>query len=173
MGPALACIVTSPQDVTITWLDDGDCKIQRILWWGWCHGWRQYCVVYDVVAPFQLETRRWEAGGRDIVVKADGPAPPGPDVEQRDVIPPVPAGATQWNKLLVLENETDLWCDRKHRLDQSCCCFWFSGRSHTWNVCSLGSRDAMKLSPTRTNQSVSRYLEKEWVAGWYCVILWK
>ena len=31
----------------------------------------------------------------------------------------------------------------------------------------------MKLSPTLTNQSVSRYLRKKWVAWWYCVILWK
>ena len=69
----------------------------------------QYCVVvYDVVAPFELETRRWEAGGRDIVVEADGSAAPGPDVEQRDVIPPVPPGAAQGNELLVLEDETDL-----------------------------------------------------------------
>ena len=69
----------------------------------------EYCVVvYGVVAPFQLETRRWEAGGRDIVVEADGSAAPRPDVEQRDVIPPVPPGAAQGNELLVLEDETDL-----------------------------------------------------------------
>ena len=72
----------------------------------------EYCavVVYDVdaIAPFQLETRRWEAGGRDVVVEADGSPSPGPDVQQRDVIPPVTSGAAQRNELLVLENETDL-----------------------------------------------------------------
>lgn len=76
----------------------------------------EYCavVVYDVdaIAPFQLETRRWEARGRDVVVEADGSASPGPDVQQRDVIPPVTPGATQRNELLVLENETDLKTER-------------------------------------------------------------
>ena len=51
---------------------------------------------------------RGKAGGSNELVEADAAAPAGPDVQQGDVVPAVPAGAAEGDELLVLHNETDL-----------------------------------------------------------------
>ena len=44
---------------------------------------------------------RRKTGRSHKLVEADAAAAPGPDVEQGDVVPPVPTGAAQWDELLV------------------------------------------------------------------------
>ena len=62
-----------------------------------------------------LRVRRGKTGGSHKLVKVDTAALPGPNVEQGDVVPAVSAGAAEWDKLLVLDNEADLEKDEGNR----------------------------------------------------------
>ena len=63
--------------------------------------------------PLNLIVRGRKAGRSDKLVKADAATSPGPDVEQGDVVPPVPAGAAEWDELLVSDYQADLERDNR------------------------------------------------------------
>ena len=57
---------------------------------------------------------RRKTGRSHKLVEADAAAAPGPDVEQGDVVPPVPTGAAQWDELLVSDYQADLQRDNRY-----------------------------------------------------------
>ena len=63
--------------------------------------------------PLDLVIRGRKTGRSDELVKADAATSPGPDVEQGDVVPPVPAGAAEWDELLVSDYQADLERDNR------------------------------------------------------------
>ena len=63
--------------------------------------------------PLDLGVRGGKAGRSHELVEADAAASPGPDVEQGDVVPPVPAGAAQRDELLVSDYQADLERERQ------------------------------------------------------------
>ena len=67
------------------------------------------------ISPLNLAVRGRKTGRGDKLVKANAPPSPGPDVEQGDVVPPVPAGAAQRDELLVSDYQADLERKREDR----------------------------------------------------------
>ena len=57
---------------------------------------------------------RRKTGRSHKLVEADAAAGPGPDVEQGDVVPPVPPGAAQGDELLVSDYQADLQRDNRY-----------------------------------------------------------
>ena len=64
--------------------------------------------------PLDLVLRGRQAGRSHELVEADAATSPGADVEQGDVVPPVPAGAAEWDELLVPDYQADLQRDSRY-----------------------------------------------------------